>query len=148
MVRGAVLADEAGAVQAEHDRKLLKAHVVLDLVEAALEEGGVDGDDGLVALAGEARGEGDGVLLGQAHVEVAVRERSRKPSMPVPSGMAAVMPTMRGSVSSSQLDGLAEHGGVGRRRGLGGRGLQELGPVATSNLPGPCQVYWSSSAGS
>ena len=73
-VRGAVRAHQAGAVQREGDVQVLQRHVVDQLVVAALQEGGIDGDHWLLALAGDAGGEGHGVLLGDAHVEVALRE--------------------------------------------------------------------------
>mmetsp|Transcript_6704 Transcript_6704/g.21448 ORF Transcript_6704/g.21448 Transcript_6704/m.21448 type:complete len:310 (+) Transcript_6704:1127-2056(+) len=45
-----------------------------ELVVGALQEGRVDGAEGLDALDGEAGGEGDGVLLGDTHVERPLRE--------------------------------------------------------------------------
>ena len=66
----AVVADEAGAVHREDDVELLQADVVDDLVEGALEEGRVDRADRLAALQGEAGGEQDGLLLGDADVDV------------------------------------------------------------------------------
>lgn len=72
VVGGAVCADEAGAVDGEHDGEVLQGDVVDELVVGALEEGGVDGDDGFEAAAGEAGGEGEGVLFGDADVVVAV----------------------------------------------------------------------------
>jgi hypothetical protein len=72
VVRGAVAADDAGAIHAELDVEVLQAHVVDDLVEGALEEGRVDGADRLEALAGQPGGERDAVLLGDAYVEGAL----------------------------------------------------------------------------
>jgi hypothetical protein len=46
-VGGAVGADEAGAVDGEGDVEVLQADVVHQLVVGALQEGAVDGDDGL-----------------------------------------------------------------------------------------------------
>ena len=68
---GAVRADDAGAVDGEQDGQVLQGDVVHELVVAALQKGGVDGDDGFDAFAGEAGGEGYGVLLGDADVEIA-----------------------------------------------------------------------------
>ena len=45
-----------------------------ELVVAALQEGGVDGDHRLQAVAGHAGGKGDSVLFGDGHVVVAVLE--------------------------------------------------------------------------
>ena len=70
-VRGAVCADQARAVQRKDHGQVLQGHVVDELVIRALQEGGVDGDNGFEALAGQPGGQGDGVLLGNAHVEVA-----------------------------------------------------------------------------
>lgn len=53
---GAVGADEAGAVEGKEDVEVLDGDVVDELVVAALQEGGVDGDDGFGALAGLACG--------------------------------------------------------------------------------------------
>src|SRR5581483_10817701 len=69
----AVVADDAGAVEGEGDRQVLDADIVHDLVIAALEEGGVDGDDRPESLGGETAGEGYGVLLRDADVEDAIR---------------------------------------------------------------------------
>ena len=62
------------AIEREHDRQVLQRDVVDQLVVAALQEGRVDRDHRLHALAREAGGEGDRVLLGDADVEVALRE--------------------------------------------------------------------------
>ena len=52
----------------------LDRDVVDHLVVGALQEGRVDGAERAEALGGEAGGEGDGVLLGDADVEAALRE--------------------------------------------------------------------------
>ena len=72
VMRGAVVAGEAGAVHAEEHGQLLQADVVDDGIEGALQECGIDGADGTKAARGHAGGEDDGVLLGDAHVEVAL----------------------------------------------------------------------------
>ena len=72
---GAVGADQAGAVDGEAHRQALDRDVVHDLVVAALQEGRVDRAERLVAFGGEAGGEGHRMLLGDADVEGAVRER-------------------------------------------------------------------------
>ena len=76
VVGRAVVAGEAAAVHAEHDVEILQADVVDDLVERALQEGGVDRAERLVALGRHAGGEEDGVLLGDADVEIFVRDAS------------------------------------------------------------------------
>ena len=68
----AVGADQPGAVDGEAHRQVLDRDVVHDLVVGALQEGRVDRAERLEALGGEARGEGHGVLLGDADVEDAV----------------------------------------------------------------------------
>ena len=66
---GAVGADIAGAVDGEAHRQVLDGDVVHHLVIGALQEGRIDGAEGAHALAGETRGESDGVLLGDADIE-------------------------------------------------------------------------------
>ena len=71
-VRRAVGADETGAIDGEAHRQALDGDVVHDLVVGALQERGIDGGERLQAFGGEAGGEGDGVLLGDADVERAL----------------------------------------------------------------------------
>ena len=68
----AVGADQAGAVDGEAYRQLLDGDVVHHLVVAALQEGRIDRRERLEALAGEAGGESDAVLLGDADIEGAL----------------------------------------------------------------------------
>ncbi len=72
---GAVRSDQPGTVEREADRELLDHDVMDDLVIGALQEGRIDGAERLVAFAGEAGGEGHGVLLGDADIEGAGRKR-------------------------------------------------------------------------
>ena len=65
-------ADQARAVDREADGQVLDRDVMHDLVIGALQEGRVDGAEGPHALRREARGEGDGMLFGDADVEDAV----------------------------------------------------------------------------
>ena len=58
----------------EAHRQVLDRHVVHHLVVGALQEGRVDGAERPEALGGEAGGEGDRVLLGDADVEAALGE--------------------------------------------------------------------------
>ena len=74
LVRGAVAADESGAIQREHHGQVLQRHVVDQLVVGALQERGVDSDHRLPALAGEAGRERDGMLFGDGDVEVTLRK--------------------------------------------------------------------------
>ena len=115
----AVGADEAGAVDGEAHRQALDRHVVHHLVVGALQEGGVDRRERLVALGREAGGERHGVLLGDAHVEGALREL---PGEQVEPGAGRHRRGDRHDlvVLARRLDqALAEHLGVGRRVGLG-----------------------------
>ena len=73
VVGRAIVAHQAGAIHGEDDVQALEAHVMDDLVVGALQEGRVDGHDGLDALECQPRGEQDGLLLGDADVEIAVR---------------------------------------------------------------------------
>lgn len=74
-MRGAVGADEAGAVDGEAHRQALDRDVMHDLVVAALQEGRVDRAERLVSFGGEAGGKRHRVLLGDTDVEGPVGER-------------------------------------------------------------------------
>ena len=74
-MRRTVGADQAGAVEREAHRQALDRHVVHDLVVGALQEGRVDRAERLVAFGGKPGREGHRVLLGDADVEGAMRER-------------------------------------------------------------------------
>ena len=63
-----VLAHQSGAIEAQHHGQFLDAHVVHYLVVGTLQERGIDGDEGAITLNGETGGEGDGVLLTDAHI--------------------------------------------------------------------------------
>ena len=65
----AVRAHEAGAVEGEAHGQVLDRHVVHDLVVGALQEGGIDRAERLVALRRHAGGEGHRMLLGDADIE-------------------------------------------------------------------------------
>ena len=71
----AVGADQPGAVDREAHRQVLDRDVVDDLVVGALQEGRIDRAERAHALRGEAGGESDRVLLGDADVERALRMR-------------------------------------------------------------------------
>ena len=70
-MRCAVRADNARAVHAQNNVQTFDCNIVNDLVIGTLGEGGVDRHKGTVALRGEARREGDGVLFADAHVREA-----------------------------------------------------------------------------
>ena len=75
VVRGAVGAGDAGPVQHEGHAALVQRHVHQHLVEGAVEEGGVDGEDGVQSAGGQARRGDRAVLLGDADVVDPVGER-------------------------------------------------------------------------
>ena len=129
---GPVGADQAAAVDGEDHRQVLQGHVVDQLVVGALQEGRIDRDDRLQALAGEAGGEGDGMLLGDADIEVAVGYCSAKRTMPEPSRIAGVMPT--GGVGCRHVaQPVAEDLRVGHFADFAGGGM----PMSGANLPTP-----------
>ncbi len=66
--------DDAGAVEREDDRQVLKRNLLEDLVERALQERAVDVDDRPCSGLGHPGGEGDGVALADTDVEEAVGE--------------------------------------------------------------------------
>ena len=68
-------ADKPGAVEREAHRQPLDRDVVHDLVVGALQEGRIDRRERLVAFGRKSGGEGHAVLLGDADVEGALRER-------------------------------------------------------------------------
>src|SRR5260221_8108722 len=59
VVRGAVITDQATAVETKDHRKFLETNVVLDLVKRSLEKRGINGYHGFAATASKAGGEGD-----------------------------------------------------------------------------------------
>ena len=71
-VRRPVGTDQAGAIEREAHGQALDGDVVHHLIVGALQEGRVDGRERLEAFGRQARGKGDAVLLGDAHVEGAV----------------------------------------------------------------------------
>ncbi len=73
-VRLAVVADEAGAVDRKAHRQFLDRHIMHDLVVGTLQEGRIYRREGLHAFGGEAGGEGDSVLLGDADVKAPLRK--------------------------------------------------------------------------
>ena len=74
VVRRAVGAGDAGAVEREDHRQAVEGDVVDDLVPGPVEERRVDRDDRPQPAHRHAGGGGDGVLLGDADVEEAVGE--------------------------------------------------------------------------
>ncbi|MCW0449647.1 hypothetical protein NB706_002481 [Xanthomonas sacchari] len=114
---GAIRADHAAAVDREQHIELLHRHVVHQLVVAALQEGGIDRHHGLGTVHGHARGQGHRVLLGDGHVEIALRVFLAE------THQARALAHRRGDRQQRRLgrghvaDPVAEHVGVGRRLG-------------------------------
>ena len=71
-VGGPVRPDQPCPVQRKDHGQVLQGHIVQHLVVRPLQKSGVNGDHGLEPLAGQPGGKGDGVLLGNAYVEIAV----------------------------------------------------------------------------
>ena len=67
-----VFADQPRPVEAEHHAQALDGHVVDDVVVGPLHERRIDVAERYHSLGGQSGGEGDGVPLGDAHVETAV----------------------------------------------------------------------------
>ena len=57
------------AVDADDDGQIIQADVMEDIVQRALQEGGIDGDDRAEALAGETGREGDRMRFRDSRVE-------------------------------------------------------------------------------
>ena len=69
-----VSTDNTRTVNGEQNRELLNRHVMQHLIIGALQESGVNRDNGFVATNRQTRSKGHCVLLGDCHVEVAIRE--------------------------------------------------------------------------
>ena len=69
-----VSTNNARAVDGEQDRELLNRHVMQHLIIGTLQESGINCHDRFVATNRQTRSKGHCVLLGDCHVEVAIRE--------------------------------------------------------------------------
>ncbi len=69
VVRGAVGADQPGAIEQQRDRQVLQRDFLENLIVAALHEGAVDGDHRPQAGLGQSGGERHRVRFADAHVE-------------------------------------------------------------------------------
>ncbi len=72
LVCGPVVGDDARPVEGEDDGQVHQTDVVIDLVVGPLEEGRVDGYDGLEPRDRQAGGEGHGMLFGDPDIEEAL----------------------------------------------------------------------------
>ena len=73
-MRGAIVTDDARAVDAQHDVQVLQRHVMHDIVIGPLEEGGVDIAVGQHAGFGETGAERHRMPFGDTHVIDAFRQ--------------------------------------------------------------------------
>ena len=127
---GAVLADHPRPVDGEQHGQVLDGHVVNRLVVGALQEGRVNRDHGAASARGQARGESDGMLLGDADVEVAVGKLLRKANQPRALAHGGGDGDQFGVASRGRASPAPEHLRVARFFGVGGGGRQRrLGGV-------------------
>ena len=94
---GAICTNNPGSVQNECDRQILDADVVNQLVVSTLQKCAVNGHDGLEPLTCHSPRQGDGVLLGNADIDVLRR-----------NGFLEQVKTCAGGHGSSNTN----HGGV------------------------------------
>ena len=120
----AVGANDAGPIQHKGDRQVLDADVVNQLVVGALQEGAVNSHHGLEPFAGHASRHGDGVLLGDTHIEI-LRRKSLLQQIQAGAGGHGGGDAHHGGVLFAELhQRLAKHLAVaGRLRLAGGIGL-------------------------
>jgi hypothetical protein len=79
---GPVRPDQPGAVDGEAHRQPLDRHVMHHLIVAALQEGRIDRAERLHPPRRQPGAEGHAMLLGDAHVEAALREPLREQVQP------------------------------------------------------------------
>ena len=78
LVGDAVARDEPRAVDHENEGQFLNGDIVGELIVGALSKGRIQKNDGLHSAYGKSARKGDGVLLGDPHVEEALGEFPRK----------------------------------------------------------------------
>jgi len=115
----AVVGDDPGPVEGENDGQVLQADIVVDLIIGPLEEGRIDGADGLVAVEGQAGGEIHGMLFGDPHIVKLGGQGLGE------AGQARPLEHGRGDGQDLMIrpadfqHGLAEDLGIGRPAGFG-----------------------------
>jgi len=126
VMSGPVLGGEPGAVHAEHHRQVLQRGVMNHTVVGALEEGGVDGANGMKPHGSQATGEQDRVLFGDAHVVIPVGHGGFEQLQAGAAGHGRGNPNQRGILLAQTHHGLAENilpigrgARLHRRRGAG-----------------------------
>ena len=127
VVAGPVVTGDPGPVEDEDHRKAVQPDVEVGLVEGAAEEGGVDGHHRSQPGHGHAGGGGDGVLLGDAHVEEPVGELGLEGEEPGRAGHGRGDGHDLGSLPGGLEHGAGEGVGVGGRRDRRPTGATEVG---------------------
>ena len=72
-MRRSIRPHETASIEDEHDVQALKCAIVDHLIEGALEERRIDGNDGNISLGRHTRCERDGMLFGNTHVKKTFR---------------------------------------------------------------------------
>mmetsp|Transcript_16006 Transcript_16006/g.53638 ORF Transcript_16006/g.53638 Transcript_16006/m.53638 type:complete len:233 (-) Transcript_16006:939-1637(-) len=129
-----VVADETRTVDHEANRERLNDAVVNDLVVPSLEEGGVNGTEGLQAIHCHAGSESHRVLLGDADVERSLGKDLSELVQPRPSRHGRGDAADRRVLSRELDEGVGEDRRVGGRAALGflllpGRNVELSHPV-------------------
>ena len=75
LMRGPVLTHEARPINGQGDVEALQGHIVYQLIVAALQKGGVNGEHWLESIAGHTRSQGHRVLLGNRDIIEALWKR-------------------------------------------------------------------------
>ena len=75
MMRGPVLTHEARPINSQSDVEALQGHIMYELIVAALQKGGVNGEHRLESIAGHTRSQRHRVLLGNRYIIEALGKR-------------------------------------------------------------------------
>ena len=121
LVRGPVGPNHAGPIHTEEDRQILDANIVDHLVKGPLQEGGIDRDHRARPLAGHACRHGHGVLFGNAHIHILVRQLGLEFIQAGAGGHSGRDRHNSRIVFRKCNQGFCKNFGVAGRRGLVGR---------------------------
>ena len=89
LVGRTILSDNPAPIQSKDHWKILEANVLKNLVISPLEEGGVNGDDGLHSFEGKTCSESDGMLLCNSNV---IKSIGKSPSKIPPAPFRSAWP--------------------------------------------------------